>query len=38
VWKIRVGMALAAADVVLIGWLVGERAFQWVAAAVLLSG
>jgi len=33
-WKIRVGIALAAVDIVLLAWLVSEHAYRWMVAGL----
>lgn len=33
-WKIRLGLAFGAVDVVLLAFLVGARAYNWLAAGL----
>jgi hypothetical protein len=34
-WKIRLGLAFAALDVVLLVWLVGEHGYRWFSAGLI---
>jgi hypothetical protein len=36
-WKIRLGLAFGVVDVLVLAWLVGDRAWAWLAAALVVQ-